>query len=115
MNEPLSPREKLHYTNMWCRSIGIKSIDLETHKSIDDVVLLVNFRQEFWSDMDSSQRGIWAALWSWSYHKSLELRPKHINQLTSITNSVIFKRQKQAQRLGTIRQMREQRTKMMSS
>ena len=104
--EPLTFQEKVHYTNLWCRSIGIKSRDLDTHKSIDDAILLIQFHRANWQDLDSRERGVWAALWSYVYHRECGLKQKHLNQLETICKSVIFKQTKAAQRRSTIQAMR---------
>jgi len=104
--EPLTSQEKLHFTNQWCRTIGIKSRDLHTHKTIDDAILLIKFHQANWQDLDTSERGVWAALWSYVYHRECGLKQKHLSQLETICKSVIFKQAKQAQRRATIQAMR---------
>lgn len=102
----LSLQERIHYTNKWCRSIGIKNRDLHSHKTIDDAILLIRFHQANWSFMDKKERGVWAALWSYVYHKECGLKEKHLIKLENICNSVIFRQQKQAERLATIKALR---------
>lgn len=104
---PLSMNELIHYTNVWCKSIGIKSKDFDYHLAIDDVIFLIKFRDEFWSNMDLSERAVWGALWNWTYHKRFNLKQKHIKKLEVIANSAIFKKQKQEKRLATIRSLRQ--------
>jgi hypothetical protein len=106
-NLPLTNYELTHYTNMWCRSVGIKSRDLTKHPQIDDVIILVKFHQEFWFDLDSQQRGVWAALWSWVYHKQFSLKAKHLNKLANITASVIGRRTKAEKTRQHIKALRE--------
>jgi hypothetical protein len=102
----LSASEKIHLTNKWCQSIGIKSKDLDSHPQIDDVIILINFRNEFWQDMDKSEQGIWAAYWSWVYHKQVPIKKAWLIKLETIIKSVEFKQIKQAQRLATIKAYR---------
>jgi hypothetical protein len=102
----LSEKEKIHYTNVWCRSIGIKSKDLTEHPSIDDCIIMINIRNEFWNDMDGIEQRSWAGLWSSIYHKGRSLNKSRIDKLEKIINSALFKRQKQAQRLATIKAFR---------
>jgi len=102
----LSPRQVVRYTNQWCRQRGITPEDLEAHPQADDVVLLIQFREEFWSDMDKSEQGYWSAYWNRVYHKHFPLKAPFYRQLEIITQSVIFKRHKQAQRRATIQAIR---------
>ena len=104
--EPLSKSEKTHYTNLWCREQGIKSRDLTEHDQIDECILLINFRNEFWLDMNQQQRGYWAAYWNRTYHRQFSLKDKHFRQLEAIINSVLFQRQQQQKRRQTIQVLR---------
>lgn len=104
---PLSNSEKTHYTNLWCCSIGIKSRDLTNHPQIDDVIILVKFHQECWFDMDQEQRGVWAAYWSWTYHKQFPLKAKHLKKLANIMASVIGRRTKAEKTRQHIKALRE--------
>ena len=103
---PLSNQEIRHYTNLWCREQGIHSRDLETHPQMDDVVLLINFREVFWPHMDSRERGIWAAYWGRTYTQKYPMKKSYFNQLEIITKSAEFRQHKQAQRVETIKAMR---------
>jgi hypothetical protein len=103
----LSNQEKTHYTNWWCRSIGIKSRDLEKHPQIDDAILLIRFHQECWFDLNRQERGVWAAYWSYVYHKQFPLKKKHINKLASITEQVISRQQNKSLLRQRIKQISE--------
>ena len=111
---PLTAQEKTHYTNWWCRTIGIKSRDLDNHPQIDDAIILVKFHQEAWQDMDSEQRGVWAAYWSWVYHNQYPLKAKHLNKLTNIMASVIGRRTKTQKTRQRIKALRESNTQQRS-
>ena len=111
---PLTNSELTYYTNLWCRSVGIKSRDLTKHPQIDDVIILVKFHQEFWFDLDKTQRGVWAALWSWVYHKQFSLKAKHLNKLANITASVIGRRSKAEKTRQHIKALRESITQQRS-
>lgn len=104
--ETLSKREKIHYTNQWCRSIGIRNKDLTNHPSIDDVILLVNFRNEFWQDLTKIEQATWSGFWSIIYHRHYTLKATHLVKLELMAQSALFTRQKQQQRQGKIRALR---------
>lgn len=102
----LTKSELIHFTNRWCRSNGISLRDLTNHPQIEDVVLLVNFRNEFWRDMTASEQGTWSAYWSLVYHKQFTIKQAHLGKLETIARSCEFIRQKQAERKATIQAMR---------
>jgi len=122
-NEPLSKSEKLHYTNLWCREQGIKSRDLgcgtlttatgaqrpyqNAHPAIDDVIILMKMRDEFWQYWNKSEQASWAAHWSSVYHKGHPFKAKALNNIERLANTGIFRQQQQQQQLKKIRQLRE--------
>lgn len=108
-NVPLSPREKTHYTNVWCRSIGIKSRDIDNHPRIDDAIILLNIRDEFWTYLSASDRGVWAAYWKKVYHLQFGLNAKAITKITNIVNNGIHRQQQAEQQRQQIKALRESR------
>lgn len=111
MAEALSKSELAHYTNLWCKSKGISSKDLTEHPQADDIILLVNFRQELWQHMTKSQQASWGAFWSYSYTWKKPLRKKHLTKLENISISAIntkkfkdIKAQEQRQRIRQLKQ-----------
>lgn len=103
MSNPLNVE---HYTNLWCRQKGIHAKDLENHPQADDVVLLIKFREQFWPYMDAKEQGAWASYWSWTYTRKFSLKQKYLEKLAIIGNSATFKKQKQQERIATIKAMR---------
>lgn len=65
----------------WVKRKGLKHKDLSSHPQIDDCVLLVRFRDEYWTRLNVSERAHWAAVWEWCYHKQKPLKDKHLNKL----------------------------------
>ncbi len=104
--ENLTKKELQHFTNMWCQTNGIKQRDLTNHPNIDDVILLVNFRNEFWSDLTKIEQATWSGFWSIIYHRQFSLKAKHLAKLESIAQSAIFTRQRHQQRQGKIKALR---------
>ena len=72
-------------TNYWCRTKGIKSSDLETHPQMDDVILLVTYRDAMWKQLNRSEQAHWGALWDWCYYRKFALKKKHLTKLELIT------------------------------
>ena len=104
--ETLTKKELEHFTNMWCRQNGIKQRDLTNHVNIDDVILLVNFRNEFWQDLTKIEQATWSGFWSIIYHRQFNLKAKHLAKLENMAQSAVFQRQKQQQRQGKIQALR---------
>lgn len=105
--QPLTNSEKVHYTNWWCRSIGIKSRDLDNHPSIDDAILLINFRDTLWTDLTKHEQGVWAAMWNRVYHKQYTLKGKHFRQLEEIAGHCNTRQQQRQQQINQIKQLRK--------
>jgi hypothetical protein len=118
---PLSINEKNHYTNQWCCSIGVKSKDLGcgvkkdkdgkvkdnqlAHPQIDDVVLLTNWKKEFW-DCPKFWKPTINNIWSYVYKHKMPLKDSHLRQLTKITKGIIKwrkTRDEQAYKVRTLR------------
>lgn len=107
----LSPSEIIHYTNYWCRSKGISTKDLESHPQIEDVMLLLKFREGMWSKLNRSEQAHWGAYWNWCYHRKFLLKKKHLKKLELITEEAtqrhlikIIKQSKARQRIHELRQ-----------
>lgn len=102
----ISTKEKIHFTNQWCKSIGIKSRDLDSHPTIDDCIFLINFRTEIWQYLDRSEQATWGAYWNTVYHKQKNLGNKAYQKFKIIAESALFKQEKQQLRLATIKALR---------
>lgn len=74
-----------HYTNLWCRQKGISIRDIEQHPQADDVIMLINWRDAMWDNLDKVQQGSFAGIWSYVYSYKKPIRQKHITKLESIT------------------------------
>lgn len=81
----LSTDEIRHYTNLWCKSKGISSKDLEQHPRADDLVLLIAFRDAMWDKLNKVEQGCWAGYWSSIYIKKNKLKDKALKKLEQIT------------------------------
>jgi hypothetical protein len=119
----LTPKQKLQYTYMWCNQIGIKPSDLgcgitrredgkiidngNAHPAIDDVILMIHIRTEFWSCFSNKEKGIWAAYWNQVYHKGFHLKAKAMKKVEALVTTGIYRQQVKQQQIQTIKQQRE--------
>lgn len=120
--DKLSKVELTQYTTQWCRKYGIKPRDLgcginkhedgtyrinqNAHPAIDDVMILIKLRDEFWSVWNSSERGVWAAYWSSVYHNGCPFKKKALKKIETIANSGIYRQQQAELNKQKIKQLR---------
>lgn len=103
MTRQFTHQEIEHLTRYWCRTLGIHDKDLLTHPQINDLIILINFRNEFWKEMNKHQRKSWECCWQWAYKLKRSSRQKHLVKLEKIgceiENNRLYKKiVKQAQR-----------------
>ena len=103
-------QELEHLTRYWCRTLGIHLKDIEAHPQIDDVILLVKFRDEFWKEMNKHQKKSWECFWHWAYKLKRSSRQKHFLKLEKIgreiQNNRLYKqlvKQAQREKIKTLR------------
>ena len=84
---------KTYYTNVWVRTKGLKIRDITNHPQIDDAILLVKIRDEYWSFFNSNNKGLWAALWNKVYHLQFNLKAKHLKQLEQLVITATSRQQ----------------------
>lgn len=108
-NSPLSNSEKTHYTNWWCRTMGIKSRDLDNHPTIDDAIFLIRFREVNWQYMTKSEQAVWGSYWAWVYHKQINIKQAWLTKLAHITESVIIRRNKELEVRQKIQALRQRK------
>jgi hypothetical protein len=124
--QPLSDSEKVHYTNLWCRELGIKSVDLgcgftrningkivskPQHPALDDVILLIKVRQEFWTFFNAHEKGVWAGYWNTVYHYGFPMKVKAIKKIETLVSSGIYKKSQRKLQAEKIKQLRKHTTK----
>jgi hypothetical protein len=98
-------------TNYWCRTLGIHNRDLDTHPQMDDVIILIKYRDSIWSSLNKSEQSHWGAVWDWCYHRKYPLKKKHLTKLETIYLEAkarhIEKIVKQAKARNRIKQLRQ--------
>lgn len=123
----LSKSELTEYINKWCFERGIKSRDLgcstqltedgnfrpyqNAHPAIDDVIILIKFRDSFWSVMNKNQRKSWNGWWKWAYTLKKPSRHKHYKKMATMAieleNNLLYKNiiiKAQREKIKTLRQ-----------
>ena len=104
-------------TNYWCRTKGIHSKDLDSHPKMDDVILLMKWRDAMWAKCNASERAFYNSIWGYVYSKKRPLKQKYLKKLEILTiqattrhtsNQDIKARQRKKiiERINQIRQQR---------
>lgn len=95
----------------WCTLKGIKKADLDRHPSMDDVILLMQWRDEMWEHANNSEQAFWGAIWNIVYKNAGKLKNKHLAKLEIITNNILTRQKNKARKLlkqrETIKQLRQ--------
>lgn len=102
----MSREEKLKKVAYWITTQGIRNSDLTNHKHIDDVIILINIRNDFWSLMSAEDRGVWSGIWGIVYSKSYSLTQKNLDKLEKIIHNTQYRQQQYAAQRQKIRSMR---------
>ena len=122
----LSKAEKTRILTEWCREQGIKSADLgcstamtedgrlrpyqNAHPAIDDVIILLRLKKEFWSVYRRDQKTLYSNLWNYAYVKKMPFKANHLRQVESLYNTGIWRIQdRQKQKLKAQRIMAQRR------
>tara|TARA_B100000965_G_scaffold404558_1_gene435714 strand:+ start:5100 stop:5429 length:330 start_codon:yes stop_codon:yes gene_type:complete len=78
----------------WAKSRGITLKDLESHKHIDDVILLLKYKDSFGIHLSRSEKSIWGAIWGQVYHKKRPIKQKHLLKLANIGTQIKHRQDK---------------------
>mgnify|MGYP003115597906 FL=1 len=87
----------------WAKSRGITLKDLETHKRIDDVILLLQYKDSFGMHLSRSEKATWGAIWGSVYHKNKPIKPKMLDKLAHIGTQIKHRQDK----INSLRQQSE--------
>jgi hypothetical protein len=80
-------KEQEQLLGYWIKRFGINRNDLTSHPQIDDLMLLIRFRAEFW-DMNRTLKNKFDRSWDWVYNHKMPLKKNHLNNLTRIGKTV---------------------------
>jgi len=72
----------------WLKNHGVTVADLDKHKQITDVILLINIRQQCWQYMTKNEQSVWGAYWSIVYTKSKALNKRALTKFEHIAQQV---------------------------
>lgn len=78
----------------WAKTRGITLKDIEKHPQIEDVILLLNYKDTFGYYFTKSEASTWGALWSRAYHKKRSIKPQYLEKLAQIGTRIKTQREK---------------------
>lgn len=103
--------EQEQLVGYWLKRKGITRKALETHPHIDDVILLLKWRDAMGNLLNPSEQAVWGAYWGYTYNKRKALKKKSLSKLEQITitattrhQQLTLKASKQRQTIKALRQ-----------
>ena len=99
--------------NKWIRAndISMTVADWDRHPRKDEITQLFLIRQQLWSRMTASERGLWSAYWGFVYKQRKPLRDKFWRRMAQIVKNIDQREQAQREQLQLIKQIRHKRTR----
>ena len=92
--------------DFWLREHGVKSQHLESHPLIDDMITLLQIRNEFWDRMTKPERNIWGAYWGMVFRQCYPLNQKFWKRFQGISKAIDHRQHKQQRQQLQIKQLR---------
>ena len=92
--------EQQQFIGYWAKSKGINLKTIEKHKQIDDVILMLKYKDTFGPHWSKSQAATWGGIWSNVYIHQKAIRPKMLKKLETIGLTI-------NQKLSKIRSIRQ--------
>lgn len=106
--------EQEQLVGYWIKRVGISKADLDKHPQIDDVMLLIKYKAEFYDDQKAKHKKFFNNTWDWVYKHKLPLKAKQLRTLGyyaqgTIThrNNVQTRTQQQRQSIKARREYRK--------
>lgn len=98
--------EQEQLVGYWLKTRGITRKALETHPHIDDVILLLKYRDAMWDLLNNSERAVWGAYWGYTYNKRKALKKKSLAKLEQITITATTRREETKAAIQRIKALR---------
>lgn len=107
--QQLKDNEQEQLVGYWIKRHGITKSDLTEHPQIDDVMLLIRWKDEFYRDGKAKHKRFFDNTWSWVYHNRLPLKANHLNILRHYAQGTIRHRENISAGRNTIKKQRQYR------
>ena len=87
-------------------SLGLTAKTFESHPCADDIVTLLQIRQNLWHQMTHKEQACWGGYWGIVFNKHFPLNKKFWNKFTRITQSIDARQQHITQARQQIRNLK---------
>jgi hypothetical protein len=101
--------EQEQLVGYWIKQFGISRKALVDHPQIDDVMLLIKFRLEFYKGSKAKHKRFFDNTWNWVYHNKFPLKAKQLRTLGYYAQGTIKHRENLRAGRNTIKKQREYR------
>jgi len=92
-------RQKLEQEQLvgyWTKKFSrISRKDLSEHPQIDDIIFLLKIRDNLGKHFNNKESGMWGFCWSYTYHKKMRLKGKHLKKLETLVTGINTRLEKQ--------------------
>ena len=99
--------EQEQLVGYWVKQFGISRTDINRHPQIDDLMLLIRIRRDFYNEFKSKHKRFFDNTWNWVYHKKLPLKNKQITTIGYYIEGTIRHRENLKQGRNTIKKQRQ--------
>lgn len=73
---------------LWLRTKGLNLDDLDNHDQINDIITLINLRDDLWNRMNLSEQATWGAYWNLVYKHKYPLNKKFWKKFEKIVMAI---------------------------
>ena len=101
--------EQEQLVGYWIKRFGISKKDLDSHPQINDLMLLIKFRAEFYKDGKAKHKKFFDNTWNWVYNNKLPLKAQQLRTLQYYAEGTIRHRENIAEGRNTIKKQRQYR------
>lgn len=105
----LKDTEQEQLVGYWIKRYGISKRDLDSHPQIDDLMLLIRWKAEFYYEGKAKHKSFFDNTWNWVYQGKLPLKAKQLRTLGYYAEGTIRHRENLTAGRNTIRKQREYR------
>jgi hypothetical protein len=81
----------------WLRKKGMTVKDLDSHPQVDDLIILINIRDQLWYAMTHREQCSWGKYWDLVYQYQYPLTQKFWNKFNTIAKQIDNRQQTRQQ------------------
>jgi hypothetical protein len=101
--------EQEQLVGYWIKRYGISKKDFDSHPQIDDLMLLIKYRAELYTQLKAKHKRFFDNTWAWVYNNKLPLKAKQLRTLGYYVEGTIRHRENIQAGRNTIKKQRQYR------